>query len=809
MRGWLIAGGLGVVAMAVLLPRHHEVPIRRGQLEEQTRQLAARLGWDIRGWGMTVAAVDEPQWRRLHVAFPDSELVTWLPRVRYRVHARGEGNEGFRAEFGDAGQVMSFSFTGPKTPPEIDPARLPELFGGARAAQFRPFQPGAGPRPERPFGARRRGKGEQEKGRPAEGEQPGMGGRPEWEWVETREDPLALRIHLQHAEGQVRGARLDLTVSRTRRAQLEPPGDDVRGVVQGLGAFLFTIMMGWAIWRVLAELGVRRDYLRLLFTVWAAVGAVSLALFLAGGPGSILRATSLGGERASGEVFGFLFGLLVSRPLALALPLSAGFLTIRGRHIGPWVGLAAATLRRQLPWSAARGLWRGLAVGPALAAIPYLVAAVVPGKVAVVRPEMELLVHPFPAFEALRRLPIDILGGVLLFALLLPWMLRPEAPSKLRRVLFVVAALLMLGQRMHWLADHGWAAVASLPVWLGASWFVLGHAGLLGLLAAWLGAALAPLAGVFLMAPHHFPWPVAQCLAVYAAPAAVALWAARRVPMTEADEADFHEELQRRNHPDTAPRLKSEREYLLSEFALAREAQEGMLPDAPPELPGYSLAARCIPAREVGGDLFDFLPLPGGRLGLCVADVSGKGVPAALYMTLTKGMLAAEQDIGSPPRQLARTLNAQLLATGKRRTFVTLILAIVESETGDVELVRAGHNPALWWRARESKASTLQPKGIGLGLAPDSLFERSLEAQSLRMEDGDLLLLYSDGLTEAMNPRNEMYGEARLEAAVARYAHRTAPEVLEALLEEVARFSAGAPAHDDLTVLVVKRETRA
>jgi serine phosphatase RsbU (regulator of sigma subunit) len=807
MKAWLIAGGLGVAVLAVLLPRHHDVPVRRVQLEDRTRQLASRLGWDTQGWGMTVAAVDEQQWRRLRAAFPESELVEWLPRVRYRVHARGERGDGFRAEFGDAGQLMSFSFTGARTPPEIDAARLPELFGGERVAMFRPFEPGAGPRPERPFGARRRTKGEPD-GRPGEGEQPGMGGRPEWEWVETRDDPLALRIHLQRTEGQVRGARVDLTVSRTRRAQLRPPGDDVRGVVEGFGTFVFTLAMGWAIWRVLGQLGVRRDYLRVLFTVWGVMGVVLLALLLVGGPGWILRTAGLGGERPGGaEGFGFVFGLLVARPLALALPLAAGLLTIRGRHAEAWVGLAAAVLRRQLPWGAARGLWSGMAAGPALAAVPYLVAAAVPGKVAVTRPEIDLLAHPFPAFEVLRRFPVDILGGVLLFGLLMPWMLRGEAPSKLRRVLFVVAGILMIGQRMHWLADHGWAAVGSLPLWLGASWFVLGRAGMLGLLGAWLGAALTPVAGVYLMAPYQFPLQWAQCLALYAAPAAVALWAVRRVPMLEQDEVEFVEELERRNHPDTAPRLKSEREYLLSEFALAREAQEGMLPDEPPRVPGYSLAARCIPAREVGGDLFDFLPLPGGRLGLCVADVSGKGVPAALYMTLTKGMLAAEQDIGSQPRQLARTLNAHLLATGKRRTFVTLILAVLSPETGGVEIVRAGHNPALLWRARTGEAAALQPRGIGLGLAADSLFNRSLDVYPMDLEAGDVLLLYSDGLTEAMNHRREMYGERRLEHAMARYANRPGPEVMAGILEDVERFTADAPSHDDLTLLVVKRES--
>lgn len=808
MKTWLIAGAAGLVALALLLPRNHDAPWPRAQAIERAEELARRLGWEIKGWDFAVSADDEPQWRRIRAAFPESPLARWLPAARYRVHARSAKQDAyFRADFGGDGQLLRFTLGGSNPAPELDAGQLPALFAPEHAVRFSRFDPGSSPRPERPLAARKRaGKGDA-KGR---GEMGFGGGRPEWEWIESGDSPLVLRIFSYRPEGRLGGARIDLELTRALRDKTDIPGAALKETIQGFGIFFVVLAFMGAVWRLMAQFGVRRDYLRLLFFVWGAAAAAGLLLFLAGGPGAILRTAGLRGDGAPGvEGFGFLFGLLVGRPLALAIPLAAGLLVIRGRQIQPWLGLLTGVFRRQISRRAARGLWMGAAAAPALAAIPYVMAWAVPGDGRVLRPAADLLASPFPVFELLRRFSPEMLGGIVLFSLLLPWMMRPEAPSRLRRLLFVLAGVALLGQRMHWLAENGYAGLASLPFWFAGSWLVFRHAGMLGLLAAWLAASALPAAGVFLLAPARFPWEISQTLLLAALPPLLGWWAAGRAPMPDEEEQEFAAEIERRNHPDTAPRLHSEREYLLNEFALAREAQEGMLPGAPPAAPGYSLAARCIPAREVGGDLFDYLHLDGGKLGLCVADVSGKGTPAALFMTLTKGMLAAEQELGSSPRDLARALNRQLLEAGKRRTFVTLLLGRLDPGTGEVDLIRAGHNPALWWRHAAGEGQYLMPGGIGLGLAPDRLFNQSLEELPVQLAAGDVLVLYSDGLTEAMDRSRDFYGEDRLYHTLARHAGLDAPALLEALLEDVRQFTGGQPAHDDLTLLVVKRNNGA
>ena len=211
-----------------------------------------------------------------------------------------------------------------------------------------------------------------------------------------------------------------------------------------------------------------------------------------------------------------------------------------------------------------------------------------------------------------------------------------------------------------------------------------------------------------------------------------------------------------------------------------------------------------MPARDVGGDLYDFLEFPDGRLGLCVADVSGKGVPAALYMTMTKGLLASERRYATGVQELALALYEPLHQAGKKKTFVTLALARLDPRTGSVEVIRAGHNPLLWWRASQNEAVWLQPAGLGLGLVSNKLFSTRLERQTIQLEPGDALLLYSDGLTEAENPAQELFGDERLLQILEKFSDLDAEGLLQAILADVEEFKQGADPHDDLTLMVVK-----
>ncbi|MBS1829677.1 MAG: PP2C family protein-serine/threonine phosphatase [Acidobacteria bacterium] len=248
----------------------------------------------------------------------------------------------------------------------------------------------------------------------------------------------------------------------------------------------------------------------------------------------------------------------------------------------------------------------------------------------------------------------------------------------------------------------------------------------------------------------------------------------------------------------------SQRERLKAEFSLAQQAQQRMLPSTPPSIPGFALAASCQPAKDVGGDLYDYFALPGGKTGLCVADVSGKGMPAALYMTLTKGLIAAASPESEDVTDLARKVNRHLHVACRKKVFVTAVLAAVDSETRTVDLIRAGHNPALLYEAAAGKARYLNPPGIGLGLAGPAMFDRGVKPGQVQLQPGDTLVLYSDGVTEAMNERLEQYGEERLQHVVERAARLDADAMLGEIKSDLGVFTGTEPSHDDATLLILQ-----
>lgn len=247
-----------------------------------------------------------------------------------------------------------------------------------------------------------------------------------------------------------------------------------------------------------------------------------------------------------------------------------------------------------------------------------------------------------------------------------------------------------------------------------------------------------------------------------------------------------------------------ERERLKAEFEVARRAQQQMLPGKPPSAPGLDIAAHCRPAREVGGDLYDFLDLPDGRLGIVVADVSGKGVPASLYMTLTKGLLASVSETTSDPGAILHEVNRHLYVACRKKMFVTLLLAVFDPHRRTLTYARAGHNPPVWRRYRAGETTFLKAPGIGLGLNGGDLFNRTMKVESASLEAQDLLILYSDGITEAMNEQREEYGEERLMDLAARLDTMSAESVKDAVLNDVGTFLGRVPPQDDQTIVVVR-----
>ncbi len=245
-----------------------------------------------------------------------------------------------------------------------------------------------------------------------------------------------------------------------------------------------------------------------------------------------------------------------------------------------------------------------------------------------------------------------------------------------------------------------------------------------------------------------------------------------------------------------------ERERLEREMQVAAEIQRQILPKGAPAVPGYQLVGWNRPARQVGGDYYDLLALPDGRMELVVGDVSGKGIPAALMVsTLHSALRLLLDQAGFGPSLLDR-LNRHILESTAPNKFITMLIAELEPWSGILRYLNAGHNPGLLLRAESGRVEELSAGGVPLGLLPNSRYL----PREVVMEPGDLLCIYSDGITEAESVTEEEFGTERLIDILRRHGGRPLQEVLEEIQTAVARFATGMPQYDDQTVVLLRRE---
>lgn len=251
-----------------------------------------------------------------------------------------------------------------------------------------------------------------------------------------------------------------------------------------------------------------------------------------------------------------------------------------------------------------------------------------------------------------------------------------------------------------------------------------------------------------------------------------------------------------------------EKERMAEELRIAHEVQMKLIPQIVPVVQNEARTARLevgaatVPANEVGGDYYDFVTLSDGRTGIVVADVSGKGTSAAFYMAEIKGIIQSLASIYSTPSTLLTAVNNVLYRTMDRKSFITLVYVDFDIEKNELRYARAGHCPILCIHA--GQAQYLCPNGIGLGLDGGPIFETMIQDQAMKVQDGDIFVLYSDGLLEARNSRGEEYGEERLSHVVLRSADRHAEDITNSILNDVRSFVGLARAHDDLTCVVLK-----
>lgn len=252
-----------------------------------------------------------------------------------------------------------------------------------------------------------------------------------------------------------------------------------------------------------------------------------------------------------------------------------------------------------------------------------------------------------------------------------------------------------------------------------------------------------------------------------------------------------------------------EKSQLDLDLSLASGIQKMLLPRSAPRIAGLDVDARYIPAQKIGGDLYDLFALPNARLGVAVADVSGKGIPASLLMAICRANLRQIAPRHDSPARALIELNHAMSGDLQREIFVTMAYAVIDAAAGTVTLARAGHELSLF--VRRDRATGLYAsefiggEGMPLGMVDEALFAEVIADRVESFNAGDVLVLYTDGITEAPNEEQKEFSGGRLADVVRALHNRSARELNDAILENVQRFSGAAEQRDDLTLVTVKR----
>ncbi len=242
-----------------------------------------------------------------------------------------------------------------------------------------------------------------------------------------------------------------------------------------------------------------------------------------------------------------------------------------------------------------------------------------------------------------------------------------------------------------------------------------------------------------------------------------------------------------------------------TELQIAAEIQRSFLPDSIEQVPGFEIAAKSIMAKEVGGDFFDVMPfeivrLKKGATGIVIADVSGKGIPAALFMALSRIVIRVNALWHKKPTDVIKDANNIISSDSKSGMFVTVFYGVIDWESRTLTYVNAGHNPPLFFRAGNREISKLVRTGIAVGAMENAEYTSC----ELSLEQNDIVILYTDGVTEAMNQREEMFGEERLNNIVGAGVDLSAQDLMQKILDQISSFCGNQPQSDDITLMVIK-----
>jgi sigma-B regulation protein RsbU (phosphoserine phosphatase) len=238
------------------------------------------------------------------------------------------------------------------------------------------------------------------------------------------------------------------------------------------------------------------------------------------------------------------------------------------------------------------------------------------------------------------------------------------------------------------------------------------------------------------------------------------------------------------------------------ELETARRIQQSFLPQEVPQYQGWDCGAFWRPMREVAGDFYDFYTLPDGRLALVIADVSGKGVPAALFMALSVTVLRFAMGLNFSPDELMDRANRAIVSDQQSKMFATVFVGYLDLESSSLEFASAGHNPPLLYRAATGRCEYLETMGVAMGLFKDADYAE----KSVTLEEGDVLVLYTDGITEVIDADEEEFGEDRLEKLVIQHASLSAQDLTDLIIDAACDFALEEGVVDDETLVVIKRQ---
>ena len=245
---------------------------------------------------------------------------------------------------------------------------------------------------------------------------------------------------------------------------------------------------------------------------------------------------------------------------------------------------------------------------------------------------------------------------------------------------------------------------------------------------------------------------------------------------------------------------KAERKKIEHELEIARNIQQSLLPSSAPKVKGLDIAAIALPAMQIGGDFYDFIPLSENRLGVLVADVSGKGMPAALFMALSRALIRVNAMQERSITAVLEKTNHLIQEFSSSGYFVTLFYAIIDSNRRTLRYIRAGHNPPLLYRPGDDEILFLKGGGMALGV----FNQIELEEKQFNLESGDILLLFTDGVTEAINSTNEEFGVGRLSELLRQNHLLDAENLIDEIRQEINTYADGQPQFDDITLMVLK-----